>query len=150
MASLNKVILLGNLTRDPEIKNAPSGTPVAKLRIAVNEQFRDRATNQLKEVACYVDVTVWDKQAEACATFLQKGSQIIVDGRLTYEEWKTSTGENRNRLSVRADRIQFLNKKVARSDVASGDASMAASAPAQDGASAVPPAPIASSDEIPF
>lgn len=109
MASLNKVILLGNLTKDPELKRSPSGMAVAKLRIAVNEQFRERSTGQLKEVACYVDVMVWDRQAEACGQFLQKGSQVIVDGRLAYDEWKTPTGEMRNKMSVRADRVQFLN-----------------------------------------
>ncbi len=108
MASLNKVVLLGNLTKDPELKVSPSGTQVAKLRIAVNEQFRDRTTGQLKEVACYVDVTVWARQAEACGQYLQKGSQIIVDGRLSYEEWTTPAGDRRNRLSVRADRVQFI------------------------------------------
>lgn len=108
MASLNKVILLGNLTKDPEFKHSPSGVAVAKLRIAVNEQFRDRASGQLKEVACYVDVMVWDRQAEACGQFLMKGSQVIVDGRLTYDEWKTPQGEMRSRLAVRADRVQFL------------------------------------------
>lgn len=109
MASLNKVILLGNLTKDPELKRSPSGMAVAKLRIAVNEQFRERSTGQLKEVACYVDVMVWDRQAEACGQFLQKGSQVIVDGRLAYDEWKTPAGEMRNKMSVRADRVQFLN-----------------------------------------
>lgn len=109
MASLNKVILLGNITKDPEIKKSASGAAVAKLRLAVNEQFRDRATGQPKEIACYVDVTVWDRQAEACGQFLQKGSQILVDGRLVYEEWKTPNGEARSRLGVRADRVQFLN-----------------------------------------
>lgn len=117
MPSLNKVILLGNLTRDPDCKRAPSGVAVTKLRIAVNEQFRER-TGALKEVACYVDVTVWDRQAEACAQCLIKGSQIIVDGRLVYDEWKTPQGEQRSRLSVRADRVQFLNKTIRPGQVA--------------------------------
>lgn len=108
MASLNKVILLGNLTKDPELKRAPSGVAIAKLRLAVSEQFRDRATGQPKEVVCYVDVAVWDRQAETCAQYLQKGSQIMVEGRLIYDEWKTPSGETRSRLAVRADRIQFL------------------------------------------
>lgn len=108
MASLNKVILLGNLTRDPELKKAPSGSSVARLRLAVNEQTRDRATGQPKEVSCFVDVVVWERQADLCGQYLQKGSQIVVDGRLIYEEWKNPAGETRSRLSVRADRIQFL------------------------------------------
>lgn len=108
MASLNKVILLGNLTKDPELKKAPSGSSVARLRLAVNEQTRDRATGQPKEVSCFVDVVVWERQADLCGQYLQKGSQIVVDGRLIYEEWKNQAGETRSRLSVRADRIQFL------------------------------------------
>ena len=109
MASFNKVVLLGNLTRDPEIKKSPAGVTVAKLRLAVNETYRDRQTGQPKEVACFVDVAVWDKQAESCAQYLTRGSQILVEGRLIYEEWKNAQGESRNRLSVRADRVQFIN-----------------------------------------
>ena len=109
MASFNKVVLLGNLTRDPEIKKSPNGVTVAKLRLAVNETYRDRQTGQPKEVACFVDVAVWDKQAESCAQYLTRGSQILVEGRLIYEEWKNAQGESRNRLSVRADRVQFIN-----------------------------------------
>ena len=109
MASFNKVVLLGNLTRDPEIKKSPAGVTVAKLRLAVNETYRDRQTGQPKEVACFVDVAVWDKQAESCAQYLTRGSQILVEGRLVYEEWKNAQGESRNRLSVRADRVQFIN-----------------------------------------
>lgn len=142
MASLNKVILLGNLTKDPELKRSPSGIAVAKLRIAVNEQFRERTTGQLKEVACYVDVMVWDRQAEACGQFLQKGSQVIVDGRLTYDEWKTPAGEMRNKMSVRADRVQFLNntkKQAAPTDEAG----------AQQAATPVAPQPPAPAEHSP-
>ena len=109
MASFNKVILLGNLTRDPELKKSPSGASVARLRLAVNETYRDRQTGQPKEVACFVDVAVWDKQAESCGQYLTRGSQILVEGRLVYEEWKNAQGEARNRISVRADRVQFIN-----------------------------------------
>ena len=109
MASFNKVVLLGNLTRDPELKKSPSGISVAKLRLAVNETYKDRQTGQPKEVACFVDVAVWDKQADSCGQYLPRGSQILVEGRLVYEEWKNAQGESRNRLSVRADRVQFIN-----------------------------------------
>ena len=109
MASFNKVVLLGNLTRDPELKKSPAGVSVAKIRLAVNETYKDRQTGQPKEVACFVDVAVWDKQAESCGQYLTRGSQILVEGRLVYEEWKNAQGESRNRLSVRADRVQFIN-----------------------------------------
>ena len=109
MASFNKVVLLGNLTRDPELKKSPAGVSVAKLRMAVNETYRDRQSGQPKEVTCFVDVAVWDKQADSCGQYLTRGSQILVEGRLVYEEWKNAQGESRNRLSVRADRVQFIN-----------------------------------------
>jgi single-strand DNA-binding protein len=129
MASFNKVVLLGNLTRDPEIKKSPAGVTVAKLRLAVNETYRDRQTGQPKEVACFVDVAVWDKQAESCAQYLTRGSQILVEGRLIYEEWKNAQGESRNRLSVRADRVQFINT-VRRPDGAPAPAGGPAAVPA--------------------
>ena len=115
MASFNKVILLGNLTKDPELKKTPSGVSVARLRLAVNETFRDRQTGQPKEVVCYVDVNVWDRQAESCGKYLQRGSQILVEGRLIYDEWKNQQGETRSRISVRADRVQFLSTNSQRS-----------------------------------
>jgi single-strand DNA-binding protein len=108
MASFNRVILLGNLTRDPELRHAPSGIAVAELRLAVSESRKDRQTGQTRESVCYVDVTVWDRQAENCQQFLVKGSQILVEGRLQMDEWKTPQGESRSKLRVRADRVQFM------------------------------------------
>ena len=146
MASFNKVVLLGNLTRDPELKKSPSGISVAKLRLAVNETYKDRQTGQPKEVACFVDVAVWDKQAESCGQYLTRGSQILVEGRLIYEEWKNAQGESRNRLSVRADRVQFINT-VRRPDGApapGGPTSAPAASPAPGGPTSAPassPAP---------
>ncbi len=140
MASFNKVVLLGNLTRDPELKKSPNGVSVAKLRLAVNETYKDRQTGQPKEVACFVDVAVWDKQAESCGQYLTRGSQILVEGRLVYEEWKNAQGESRNRLSVRADRVQFINT-VRRPDgapPAGGPASVSASSPAPRGPTSAP------------
>ena len=139
MASFNKVVLLGNLTRDPELKKSPNGVSVAKLRLAVNETYKDRQTGQPKEVACFVDVAVWDKQAESCGQYLTRGSQILVEGRLVYEEWKNAQGESRNRLSVRADRVQFINTARRPEGAAAAPAS---SAPAPGGPAAAPaPAP---------
>ena len=109
MASFNKVILVGNLTRDPELRHLPSGTPVVNFRIAVSESFRDRQTNQPREHVCYVDSVAWERQAETCNKYLNKGSPVLVEGRLVYEEWKNQQGESRNRLSVRAIRVQFLS-----------------------------------------
>lgn len=150
MASLNKVLLLGNLTRDPELKKSQSGISVARLRIAVNETYRDRQTNQSKEVVCYVDVNVWDRQAESCGQYLTRGSQILVEGRLIYDEWKTPQGEQRNRISVRADRVQFINTTKRPEPGAS--AQQQTEPPREAARPAPPPPPPAAdfSDDVPF
>lgn len=108
MACYNRVILMGNLTRDPELKQAPSGTPVVDLRLAVSEQYRDKQTGETKEVTCFVDVTAWSRLAELCSQYLSKGRPILVEGRLQYDEWKNKEGETRSKLRVRADIIRFL------------------------------------------
>jgi single-strand DNA-binding protein len=133
--------------------------------MAVNETYRDRQTGQPKEVACFVDVTVWEKQADSCGQYLTRGSQILVEGRLIYEEWKNAQGEARNRLSVRADRVQFLNT-TRRPEPSGQQAAQGAAAPAQAPAPAaaqapstatatapVPvatPAPAPAEDDVPF
>ena len=107
MASFNKVILMGNLTRDPEVRQAPSGVKVADLGLAVSETWRDK-TGQTKEVTCFVDVVVWDKLAELCQQYLVKGRPVLVEGRLQMDEWKNQQGEKRSKLRVRADTVKFL------------------------------------------
>lgn len=107
MASFNRVILMGRLTRAPEVRYIPSGTAVGDLSLAVSESFRNKA-GETVETTCFVDVVVWSKQAELCAQYLSKGSPILVEGRLQQDKWKTKEGENRSKLLVRADRVQFL------------------------------------------
>ena len=107
MASLNKVLLIGNLTKDPELRYTPNGTAVANLRIAVNRKFKDR-TGELKEDTCFVTITAWDKQAEICNQYLQKGRPIFVEGILQSRSWETPDGQKRSTIDVRAERIQFL------------------------------------------
>ncbi len=107
MASLNKVLLIGNLTKDPELRYTPNGTAVANLRIAVNLKFKDR-TGELKEDTCYVTVTAWDKLAEICNEHLKKGSPIFVEGVLQSRSWDTPDGQKRSAMDVRAERIHFL------------------------------------------
>ncbi len=109
MANLNKVFLIGNLTRDPELRYTPNGVAVANLGLAVNRRFRDK-TGELKEDVCFLTVTVWDKQAEACCQYLQKGSPVFVEGVLQSRSWETSEGQKRSTIDVRAERIQFLGK----------------------------------------
>ncbi len=154
-ASLNKVLLIGNLTRDPDIRTTPAGDKVAEIRLAVSETYRNRQTNEMKEVTAYVDVSVWGRMAETCQQYLAKGRPILVEGRLAYDEWKTDKGETRSRLRVRADRIQFLNPAPRRED--GSQPAPAAAHPAQQrhAPAEQPPAPmmddIASDlDDLPF
>lgn len=108
MASLNKVFLIGNLTKDPELRYTPNGIGVVNLRVAVNRKFRDRASGELKEETCFVTVTAWDKQAEACNQYLTKGSPIFIEGTLQSRSWEANDGQKRNTIEVRAERVQFL------------------------------------------
>jgi single-strand DNA-binding protein len=108
MASLNKIFLIGNLTRDPELRYTPQGTAVANLGLAVNRKFKNR-NQELQEEVCFVTVVVWNKQAEACNQYLHKGSQIFIEGRLQSRSWEDSaTGKTRTVIEVRAERVQFL------------------------------------------
>ena len=107
MASLNKVLLIGNLTKDPELRYTPNGTAVTNLRIAVNRKFKDRS-GELKEDTCFITVTAWDKQAEICNQYLQKGRAVFVEGILQSRSWETGDGQKRSTIDVRAERIQFL------------------------------------------
>ncbi len=109
MANLNKVFLIGNLTRDPELRKTPGGTAVANLGLAVNRKFKD-STGELKEEVCFLTVTVWDKQAEACCQYLQKGRPVFVEGVLQSRFWETNDGQKRSAIDVRAERVQFLGQ----------------------------------------
>lgn len=134
MASFNKVILVGNLTRDPELKTAPSGSKVADLGLAVSESWRDKNTGENREVVCFVDVTVWNRLAELCQQYLKKGSPVLVEGRLQMDEWKNQQGEKRSKLRVRADTVKFLGSGQKRD---SAETAGSVSAPAAS-ASATP------------
>ena len=107
MAAVNRVYLMGNLTRRPELKKLKGNTCVADLGVAVNEQYKDR-NGDLQDRTCFVDVNVWDRQAETCAEFLDKGSPVFIEGRLQLDSWKDENGHKRNKLKVKADRVQFV------------------------------------------
>jgi single-strand DNA-binding protein len=111
MAQLNKVLLMGNLTRDPELRRLPSGTAVTELGLALNRTFTGKDGEKREEVT-YVDVTVWDRQAETCCQYLKKGSAVHVEGYLKMDSWDDkTTGEKKYKLKVQADRVQFLSRK---------------------------------------
>ena len=108
MISFNKVFLVGNLTKDPELRYTPQGTAVATLRIASNSSFKDKAGTAQKST-CFVNVVVWSQMAEVCNQYLQKGKQVLVEGRLQSRNWQNAEGQNRSTLEVVAARVQFMS-----------------------------------------
>jgi len=104
MANFNKVILLGNLTRDPELKYVQTGSPVCDFGLATNKKNKEG-----QETTCFVEITTWGTLAENCAQYLKKGSLALVDGELTYETWDGQDGSKRSKLKVTAWNIQFLS-----------------------------------------
>lgn len=129
-ASLNRVFLIGNLTRDPELRQLPSGSSVCSFGLAVNRRFVNAAGATQEEV-CFVDISAFGRSGEAVAQFLRKGSPAFVEGRLRFEQWEErETNKKRSRLSVVADRVQFLGGPSSRGgSYAEDDQAAAASAP---------------------
>jgi len=109
VAGFNKVILLGNLTRNPELRYTPNGTPVATLGLAVSRRYKQ--ANDLKEEVCFVDIVVFGKQAEHCGQYLSKGNGIIVEGRLQQRRWETEDGQKRSKHEVVAQTVTFMPKR---------------------------------------
>jgi single-strand DNA-binding protein len=109
MASYNRIVLVGNLTRDPEHRPLPSGQAVCRLGLATNRQFKNRQTGSMVQEVCYIDVDVWGAQAESCRQYLQKGRLVLIEGRLKLDTWQDQSGGNRSKHTVVADRVVFLN-----------------------------------------
>ena len=107
MANLNKVFLIGNLTRDPELRYVPSGSAVATFTVAVNRVYKSQ-TGEKKEQTSFIRVVVWGRRAEVCGEFLSKGSPVFVEGRLQSREWEGQDGKPRSTLELVADNVQFL------------------------------------------
>jgi single-strand DNA-binding protein len=110
VASFNKVILMGNLTRDPELRYTPSGAPVCNFDLAVNRSYKTQAGEQRDEV-CFITIVVWGKQAETCGEYLGKGRTVLVDGHLQQRSWETPEGQKRSKHEVVAERVQFLGPR---------------------------------------
>ena len=108
MANYNRVILMGNLTRDPELKFTPSGTPVCNFGMAVNRVYNTRETGERKEEVCFVDVTAWGRESEIVAEYTAKGSPLFIEGRLTFHQWETEDGQRRSKLTVTVERVQLM------------------------------------------
>jgi single-strand DNA-binding protein len=109
--NLNRVIITGNLTRDPELRNLPSGTAVCNLRVAVNSRRKDNQTGEWVDKPNYFNVKVWGAQGENCAQYLSKGRPVAVDGRLDWSEWEDQQGNKRQSVDIIADSVQFLGSR---------------------------------------
>jgi single-strand DNA-binding protein len=142
-ASINRVVLVGNLTRDPELRHTPSGTPVCSLRLAVNTRRKDE-TGQWTDKPNYFDITVWGQQGENCAQYLAKGRPVAIDGRLEWREWEAQDGSKRQAVEVVAESVQFLGGR------GDGESSsyVPAGATAATGGDDFPSSP--TDDDIPF
>lgn len=109
MANLNKVFLIGNLTRDPELRYTQGGTALAKLGMAINREYGGGEGGEKKSEVCYVEIEVWGKLAEIANQYLQKGRPLFVEGRLRFSQWKDREGQNRSKLTVVCEGFQFLD-----------------------------------------
>ncbi len=147
MASLNKVFLIGNLTRDPEVRYLPSGAAVGDLRLAVNRKYKTQQGED-KEETCFVGVAVWGRQAETCQQYLSKGSPVLIEGRLRYEEWEKD-GQKNNRLSVTAERVQFMSSP-GRGGSYGGDAPGAGGGERRPASQDSAPSESGDDDDLPF
>jgi single-strand DNA-binding protein len=150
--NINRVVLTGNLTRDPELRSTPSGTSVCSLRVACNTRRKDSSGNWVDKPN-YFDVTVWGAQGENCAQYLSKGRPVAVDGRLEWREWDDQNGNKRQAVDIIADSVQFLGGREDGGGNGGGRFTPQADVPA-DTSDFQQPAPVggggASDDDIPF
>ena len=112
MSSFNRIIMAGNLTRDPDYKQLASGQAVCRLGLASNRQFKNKQSGDMIQEVCYIDIDVWGAQAESCRQYLQKGRPILVEGRLKLDSWDDANGQKRSKHSIVADRVVFLGSNA--------------------------------------
>jgi single-strand DNA-binding protein len=161
MASYNKVLLMGNLTRDPEVRYTPKGTAIANLGLAVNRVYTTEGGEQKEEVT-FIDIEVWGRQAETAGQYLSKGRPVFIEGRLKLDSWEDKeSGQKRQKLKVVAERVQFLGAPKGSAEFkdqppaeeaparAAGRGGRSAAAPAREAAEPEPTA-TAEDDNIPF
>jgi single-strand DNA-binding protein len=122
MAGYNRVVLVGNLTRDPDYKQLASGQAVCRLGLATNRQFKNKQTGSMVQEVCFIDIDVWGVQAESCNQYLQKGSPVLIEGRLKFDTWEDQAGQTRSKHSIVADRVVFL---ASASDTSEGTTELA-------------------------
>ena len=146
MASLNKVLLMGNLTRDPELRHTPSGLAVADFGLAVNRQRKGQDGNRIDETT-FVDLTAFGRQAEVMCQYLKKGRPVFVEGHLKLDQWTSQDGQKRSKLSVIIENFQFLDSQGPGGGGPGGGGGREMGAPAEADYGG-PPGP--SDDDIPF
>jgi single-strand DNA-binding protein len=145
--NVNRVVLTGNLTRDPELRSLPSGTSVCSLRVACNTRRKDGEGNWVDKPN-YFDVTVWGAQGENCAQYLSKGRPVAVDGRLEWREWEDKQGQKRQSVEIVADTVQFLGSRDGGEN--GGRFTPQSDVPADTADFEPAPAAAGSDDDIPF
>ena len=142
--SFNKIILVGNLGRDPELRYTPQGTPVCSFSLATNERRKDRATGENNDITTWFRVTLWGRQAETASQYLSRGRPVYIEGRLRVEEWTDRDGKQRHTLEVNATDMQFIG---------GGARDESAPAPAKAAAAGAPEptdGPDLNDDDVPF
>jgi single-strand DNA-binding protein len=154
--NINRVVLTGNLTRDPELRSTQTGMSVCSLRIATNTRRKNQATGEWEDKPNFFDVTVWGAQGENCARFLSKGRPVAIDGRLEWREWETQNGDKRQSVDIIADGVQFLGSRDDNGGGQSGGFTPRSDVPVDDRdfqpatAAATPSNGAPSDDDIPF
>jgi single-strand DNA-binding protein len=149
--SINRVVIVGNLTRDPELRATGGGTSVCSLRVAVNDRIKDPSTGEWGDRANYFDVDVFGGQGERCAQYLARGRQVAVEGRLRWREWETQDGQKRQAVSIVADNVQFIGPRDGNAAPASGGAPQRSQGTKFNDADMTPAATdFAEDDDIPF
>jgi single-strand DNA-binding protein len=146
MANINRVVLVGNLTKDPELRHTPGGTPVCSLRIAVNSRRRDESGNWVDKPN-YFDVSVFGNQAESCSQYLSKGRPVGIDGRLDWREWDAQDGTKRQAVQIIAESVQFLGSRDSGGEFGGGGNQFVPAGAASESAADFPST---ADDDIPF
>ncbi len=116
MASYNRVIMIGNLTRDPEIKQLTSGQSVCRFSIASSRQYKNRQSGATTQEVCFIDIDVWGAQADPCKQYLTKGKSVLVEGRLKLDSWQDAEGNKRSKHTITADTVTFLSPSAGAQD----------------------------------
>ncbi|HVR87807.1 MAG TPA: single-stranded DNA-binding protein [Planctomycetota bacterium] len=148
MASFNKVILLGNLTRDPELRYTPQGSAVCEFALALNYVYTNKQTGQKVEEVSFIDIVAWGKTGEICAEYLKKGRQVMIEGRLKQDRWEAQDGKKMSKVRVTAENVQFVGSRPAGEGGGGSAPRSGSAAPAGSGPEEGPPP--GAEEDIPF